>query len=105
MAVSYYKLINGVRYRRDLLEMVENHCLGGEIVDSKIATQLLGKIVKGVAMTKTTRNSLVYIRDEFRWTPKADELFRKEIRRRSAKIGFVTRRRNSKRVQPYLFTI
>ncbi|PIE78385.1 MAG: hypothetical protein CSA15_08075 [Candidatus Delongbacteria bacterium] len=85
--MSYYKEIDGKKYDKELLEAAEEAVKGtgdGRISmeDAKI---LLEKVKDGDSYTDIEKATIAYIRQNFKWTEKADEWFRSEIRKWAAK--------------------
>jgi hypothetical protein len=85
--MSYYKTINGVKYDGELLEAAENAVKGKG--DGRIsladAKDLLEKVMDGNSYTDIEKQTMEYIRENFKWTDEADEWFRTEIRKWAAK--------------------
>lgn len=79
---SYYKEIDGKKYDRELLELAEKLTAGaGDGRLSKAdAGQLLDAVKDGDSYTDIEKDSVKYIRENFKWTDAADEWFRSEIR-------------------------
>ncbi len=81
--MSYYKVIKGKKYDRELLEAADEAIAG--VNDNRIsiadAKKLYEKVIDGNSYTDIEKSTVKYIRDNYKWTPKADEWFRAEIRR------------------------
>jgi len=81
--MSYYKVIDGVKYDRELLEAAEKAVEGTH--DTQIsaadAKLLLEQVKDGNSYTDIEKATVAYIRENFKWTEKADEWFRSEIRK------------------------
>ena len=80
--MSYYKVIDGKKYDKELLEAAEEAIKGkndGRIseADAKI---LYEKVKDGNSYTDIEKATVKYIRENFKWTEKADKWFRDEIR-------------------------
>jgi DNA-directed RNA polymerase subunit F len=84
--MSYYRVIDGKKYDNELLTAAEEAVKGkgdGRISldDAKL---LLEKVKDGDTYTDIEKDTMEYIRNNFKWTPEADEWFRTEIRRWAA---------------------
>jgi hypothetical protein len=80
---SYYKVIDGKKYDASLIEAAEEAVKGrgdGRISMSD-AEILLEKVMDGDTYTDVEKDTMSYIRDNFKWTNEADEWFRSEIRK------------------------
>jgi hypothetical protein len=80
--MGYYKTIDGVRYDAELLELAEKLTSGsgdGRISQAD-AAQLLEAVKDGDSYTDTEKDTVKYIRENYKWTEAADEWFRSEIR-------------------------
>ncbi len=75
--MSYYKIINGVKYDRQLLELATEFVTGeGESQIAVREAQLLVKLAKdGRSITDTEQKTLYYIRQNFDFTEKAAAWF------------------------------
>ena len=84
---SYYRTIEGKKYKDKPLQMAEEAIAGqGDGRISKAdAEQIFATISDGHQYTDVEKNTMKYLRDNFRWTPEADELFRHEVRVWAAK--------------------
>jgi hypothetical protein len=84
--MSYYKTIDGVKYDGELIELAEKLTSGGG--DGRIsqadAEQLLAAVKDGDSYTDIEKDTMAYVRDNFKWTDSADEWFRSEIRKWAA---------------------
>lgn len=80
--MSYYKVIDGKKYDRGLLELAEKLTEGqGDGRLSKAdADQLLEAVKDGDSYTDIEKDTVKYLRENFSWTDAADEHFRSEIR-------------------------
>ena len=80
--MSYYKVIDGVKYDKELLEAAEEAIKGrGDGRISKAdAEMLLAKVKDGDSYTDIEKATVKYIRENMKWTEDADEWFRGEIR-------------------------
>jgi len=81
--MSYYKVIDGVKFDKELLEAADKAVEGKQ--DGRISVEdakdLYEKVVDGNAYTDIEKATVKYIRENYKWTKKADEWFRGEIRR------------------------
>ena len=81
--MSYYKIIDGVKYDRSLLTAARFAASGPR--DGRIsladAQQLLQKITDGNKVTQIELMTIAYIRQRFRWTAAADRWFMEELSR------------------------
>ncbi len=86
---SYYRTIKGKKYDREILEQAEQAVAGKG--DGRISMQdaqaLLQTVTDNANYTTIEKNTIQYIRDNFKFTKEADDLFRKEIRSWAAKKG------------------
>ena len=86
MSDAYYKVINGKRYDRQMLEIAETATAGQG--DGRIsladAQRLIKAVVDGGSYTDVEKQTMAYIRDNYRFTDEADAWFRAEIRRFAA---------------------
>ena len=84
--MAYYKTIDGVKYDAGLLEAADKAVAGKN--DGRIsvedAKQLLEEVKDGNTYTDIEKATMAYIRDNYKWTDKADEWFRDEIRKWAA---------------------
>ncbi|WNJ18301.1 hypothetical protein [Pontibacter sp. G13] len=79
---SYYKIIDGVKYKAATLMMADEAVAGrgdGRI-SMEDARQLFDTISDGKQYTDVEKATLKYIRTHYKWTEEADELFRQEVR-------------------------
>ena len=84
--MSYYKTIDGKKYDGEFIDLAEK--LTGNAGDGRIsnadAGQLLEAVKDGNAYTDTEKDTIAYIRQNYKWTESADEWFRTEIRKWAA---------------------
>ena len=89
MGESYYKVIDGKKYDRALLEAAEAAVAGTG--DGRIsrgdAEKLLEQVKDGDKYTDVEKATVRYIRDNFKWTDKADDWFRAQVRSWAAERG------------------
>lgn len=84
--MSYYKIIDGKKYDAELIEAAEKAVAGRgdgrvSLDDAKL---LLEKVKDGNSYTDIEKDTMAYIRDNFKWTDDADDWFRTEIRKWAA---------------------
>ncbi len=87
--MGYYKEIDGKKYDKELLETDEAMIKGagdGRICEAD-AGKLLDKVKDGDKYTDVEKDTVKYIRENFKWTDAADEWFRTEIRKWAATKG------------------
>ena len=80
--MSYYRIIKGKKYDKELLDLTEKLVKGqgdGQISVAD-AAKLFEKVKDGNTYTDIEKETVSYIRDHFKWTDAADNWFRKEIR-------------------------
>lgn len=81
--MGYYKTIDGVKYDGEIIELAEKLTAGkgdGRLsVDD--AGQILEAVKDGATYTDIEKETMAYIRENFKWTEAADEWFRTEIRK------------------------
>jgi hypothetical protein len=86
MAESYYKIINGVKYDKEMLRIADEAVAGAG--DGRIsiedAKKLLEAVKDGDTYTDIEKETMKYIRDNYKFTQAADEWFRTEIRKWAA---------------------
>lgn len=84
--MSYYKTIDGVKYDGEIIELADKLTQGGG--DGRIskddAAQLLDAVKDGDSYTDIEKDTMAYVRDNYKWTDAADEWFRSEIRKWAA---------------------
>jgi hypothetical protein len=85
--MAYYKTINGKKYDGELLEFADAAVAGAGDgrISLKDAQEILGKVMDANTYTDIEKDTMEYIRDNYKWTPEADEWFRTEIRKWAAK--------------------
>jgi hypothetical protein len=86
MAGSYYKVIEGKKYKRVLLAAAAEASKGaGDGRISQSDAEKLIKLVKdGDTYTDVEKDTVKYVREKFNWTESANEWFRTEIRKWAA---------------------
>ena len=84
--MSYYKEIDGKKYDKELLETADAAVAGRG--DGRIslddAKYILEKVKDGNSYTDIEKDTVAYIRDNYKWTEEADDWFRTEIRKWAA---------------------
>lgn len=84
--MSYYKTIDGKKYDAEVLELADKLTAGAG--DGRLsvddARQLLEAVMDGGTYTDIEKESIAYVRDNYKWTDAADEWFRTEIRKWAA---------------------
>ena len=84
--MSYYKTIDGKKYKGELIEMAEKLTAGsgdGRISQAD-AEKLYEAVEDGAIYTDIEKDTVAYLRDNFKWTDAADEWFRAEVRKWAA---------------------
>jgi hypothetical protein len=81
--MAYYKTIDGKKYDGEIIELAEKLTAGAG--DGRIsmedAKQLLEAVKDGDTYTDIEKETMAYIRENFKWTEAADDWFRTEIRK------------------------
>lgn len=84
--MGYYKTIDGNKYDGELIELADSLTSGGG--DGRIskddASKLLDAVKDGASYTDIEKDTMSYIRDNYKWTDSADDWFRSEIRKWAA---------------------
>ncbi|MCH2236068.1 MAG: hypothetical protein MK078_17670 [Crocinitomicaceae bacterium] len=84
--MGYYKTIDGKKYDGEIIELADKLTEGqgdGRLsVDD--AKQLLEAVLDGGAYTDIEKDTMAYVRENYKWTDAADEHFRTEIRKAAA---------------------
>jgi len=79
--MSYYTTINGKKLDKHLVELAEKVVAGqgdGRISNDD-AKKLLEAVKDGGVYTDIEKDTMEYIRENFKWTESADEWFRAKI--------------------------
>jgi len=86
MSESYYKVIDGVKYDRAMLEFCDEAVEGaGDGRISQADAEKLYELVKdGDKYTDIEKATMKYVRENYKWTDAADEWFRTEVRKWAA---------------------
>ncbi|MFN0047985.1 MAG: hypothetical protein ACKVOU_02545 [Cytophagales bacterium] len=86
MAESYYKVIEGVKYDKGMIDVADEAVAG--VGDGRIsiedAKKLLAAAIDGDVYTDIEKETMKYIRDNYKFTDAADEWIRTEIRKWAA---------------------
>ncbi len=86
MSESYYKIIDGVKYDKSLIEAADQATAGAG--DGRIsledAKKLLELVKDGNSYTDIEKETMKYIRENYKFTDAADDWFRTEIRKWAA---------------------
>lgn len=84
--MSYYKTIDGNKYDGELIELADKLTAGGG--DGRISMADAEKIYEAVkdgnSYTDIEKETVAYLRDNYKWTDAADEWFRTEVRKWAA---------------------
>lgn len=88
MSKTYYKQIDGKNYDKDMLEVVKKakpaSTDGKPVIGIKLAEKLFNALADGKEYTSIEKKTMKYIRDNYLFTPEADNYIRKEVRRFAA---------------------
>lgn len=84
--MGYYKTIDGKKYEGELIDHAEKMTSGSG--DGRIsmadAEKLFEAVKDGNAYTDVEKDTMAYIRENYKWTDAADEWFRNEVRKWAA---------------------
>ena len=84
--MSYYKTIDGKKYDGELIEIADKLTAGGG--DGRISMADAEKVYEAVkdgnSYTDIEKDTVAYLRDNYKWTDAADEWFRTEVRKWAA---------------------
>lgn len=84
--MAYYKTIDGKKYDGELIELADKLTSGAG--DGRISTADAEKIYEAVkdgnSYTDIEKDTVAYLRDNYKWTEAADEWFRAEVRKWAA---------------------
>ena len=84
--MSYYKTIEGKKYDGEVIDLAEKLTSGAG--DGRIsmadAEQLFEAVKDGNSYTDIEKDTMAYVRQNYKWTDAADEWFRSEIRKWAA---------------------
>lgn len=84
--MSYYKTIEGKKYDGEIIDLADKLTQGagdGRISMSD-AEQLFEAVKDGNSYTDIEKDTMAYVRQNYKWTDAADEWFRSEIRKWAA---------------------
>ncbi|TGM37728.1 OmpA family protein [Leptospira biflexa] len=96
MAESYYRTISGKQYDNELLEIAEKATKRSKApIGKNVAKTLFDAIKDGGDYTDVEKRTVKYIRDNFQFSPEADEYLRSEIRKWAAKISVPAAKKKS----------
>lgn len=82
--MSYYKTINGKKYDGEIIELADkltNNNTGNNPISMADAKELLEAVQDGASYSDIEKSTMSYVRKNYKWTDKADEWFRSEIRK------------------------
>lgn len=84
--MGYYKTIDGKKYDGELIELADKLVdgSGDGRISSEDAKQILEAVMDGDSYTDIEKDTVAYLRDNYKWTDAADEWFRTEIRKWAA---------------------
>jgi len=84
--MSYYKEIDGKKYDGEIIELAEKLTSGSGDgrISKEDASALLDAVKDGNSYTDIEKDTMEYVRNNFKWTDAADEWFRTEIRKWAA---------------------
>jgi hypothetical protein len=85
--MGYYKTIDGKKYDGELIELADkltNNKAANNPISKADAAELLDAVKDGDSYTDIEKDTVAYIRKEYKWTDAADEWFRGEIRKWAA---------------------
>jgi hypothetical protein len=85
--MSYYKTIDGKKMDGNLLEMAEDAVagVGDGRISKRDAEAMIESVMDAGDYTDIEKDTMEYIRDNFKWTEGADEWFRSQIASWAAK--------------------
>ncbi len=85
--MSYYKTIDGKKMDGNLLEMAEDAVagIGDGRISKRDAEAMIESVMDAGDYTDIEKDTMEYIRDNFKWTEGADEWFRSQIASWAAK--------------------
>ncbi len=85
--MGYYKTIDGKKYDGEIIELADkltNNNAGNNPISKADAEELLAAVKDGNSYTDIEKDTMAYVRDNYKWTEAADEWFRTEIRKWAA---------------------
>ena len=79
--MSYYKIVDGKKMDGHLLDMATSvvEGQGDGRISKEDAEKLIGAVTDGGVYTDTEKDTMEYIRANFKWTEGADDWFRTQI--------------------------
>ncbi len=84
--MGYYKTIDGKKYDGELIELADSLTSGGG--DGRIsmadAEKIFEAVKDGASYTDIEKDTVKYLRDNYKWTDAADDWFRTEVRKWAA---------------------
>lgn len=84
--MAYYKTIDGNKYDGEIIELADKLTAGAG--DGRIsmadAEKLFEAVKDGNSYTDIEKDTMAYVRDNYKWTEAADEWFRTEVRKWAA---------------------
>lgn len=84
MSESYYKIIDGKKYDRAMLEFCDKAIAGAGRISKADAEKLLAEVKGSKRYTDIEKLTMKYVRAHYTWSDAADEWFRTEIRKWAA---------------------
>lgn len=85
--MSYYKTIDGKKYDGEIIELADkltNGGAGNNPISKDDAGELFKAVRDGGTYSDVEKDTMAYIRSNYKWTDAADEWFRTEIRKWAA---------------------
>jgi len=85
--MGYYKTINGKKYDGELIELADkltNNKAANNPISKADAAEILESVKDGATYSDIEKETVAYLRSEYKWTEAADEWFRSEIRKWAA---------------------
>lgn len=85
--MAYYKTIDGKKYDGELIELADkltNNKAANNPISKADASELLDAVKDGATYSDVEKDTVAYIRKEYKWTDAADEWFRSEVRKWAA---------------------
>nr|WP_244242593.1 OmpA family protein [Leptospira bouyouniensis] len=96
VAESYYRTISGKQYDNELLDIAEKATKRSKApIGKNVAKTLFDAIKDGGDYTDVEKRTVKYIRDNFKFSPEADEYLRSEVRKWAAKISVPAAKKKS----------
>jgi len=81
--MGYYKTIDGKKYDGELIELADSLTSGGGDgrISKEDASKLLEAVKDGASYTDIEKDTMAYVRDNYKWTEADDEWFRTKTRK------------------------